>query len=94
MTSDQARALIEQRFGAAMMNIYHRARKEAAYNATRYLQMLYDKGGLGTAQTLLHASQVSMVQTRASLTRWSGGVWGDELRSITFTNRMLCNSSG
>jgi hypothetical protein len=49
----------EQRFDAAMMNIYHRARKEAGYNATRYLQMLHDQGGLGTAQTLLHARQVS-----------------------------------
>jgi hypothetical protein len=43
----------------AMMNIYHQARKEAGYNATRYLQMLHDQGGLRTAQTLLHASQVS-----------------------------------
>jgi hypothetical protein len=42
-----------------MMNIYHRARKEAGYNATRYLQMLHDQGGVGTAQTLLHATQVS-----------------------------------
>jgi hypothetical protein len=49
----------EQRFNAAMMNIYHRARKEAGYNATRYCRMLHDQGGLGTAQTLLHATQVS-----------------------------------
>jgi hypothetical protein len=49
----------EQRFDAAMMNIYHRARKEARYNATRYLQMLHDQGGHATAQTLLHACQVS-----------------------------------
>jgi hypothetical protein len=52
-------SLTEQQFDAAMMNIYHRARKEVGYNATRYLQMLHDQGGLRTAQTLLHASQVS-----------------------------------
>jgi hypothetical protein len=50
---------IEQQFDVAMMNIYHRARKEARYNATRYLQMLHEQRGLRTAQTLLYASQVS-----------------------------------
>jgi hypothetical protein len=49
----------EMQFDTAMMNIYHRTRKEAGYNANRYLQMLHDQGGLRTAQTLLHASQVS-----------------------------------
>jgi hypothetical protein len=50
---------VEQHFDAAMMNIYHQARDEAQYNATRYLQMLYEHRGLRTAQILLHARNVS-----------------------------------
>ena len=50
---------IEQQFDAAMMEIYHRARSEAHYNATRYHQMLMDHGGLGTAQILINANTVS-----------------------------------
>ena len=50
---------IEKRFDAAMMNIYRRALDEADYRATRFLQMLHEYGGLGTAQILLHAAKVS-----------------------------------
>ena len=49
----------EERFDTAMMNIYHRARKEAGYNATRYLQMLHDDRGLATAQFLINSTKVS-----------------------------------
>ncbi|MDY6914074.1 MAG: hypothetical protein SVT52_06435 [Planctomycetota bacterium] len=52
-------AEIEREFDAAMMQIYHRALKEAKYNATRYLQMLHEHGGLATAQILLHSPTVS-----------------------------------
>ena len=50
---------IERLFDAAMMRIYHRAREEAKYKATRFHQMLCDHGGLETAQLLLHSSHVS-----------------------------------
>lgn len=54
-----ALADLEGRFDAAMMNVYRRALSECDYNATRFLQMLYDHRGLQTARILLHASKVS-----------------------------------
>jgi hypothetical protein len=50
---------LEQRFDAAMMDIYRRAHDEANYNATRYHQMLTEHGGLETARILLNADAVS-----------------------------------
>jgi len=50
---------LENQFDAAMINIYHRAQSEAGYTATRYLRMLHEHGGLGTAQMLLYAKNVS-----------------------------------
>jgi hypothetical protein len=50
---------LETDFDAAMMDIYHRARAEAKYTASRYLQMLNDHRGLETAQLLLYAANVS-----------------------------------
>ena len=49
----------EKRFDTEMMKIYHRARDEAKYNATRYFHMLIEQGGLRAAQTLIHSTQVS-----------------------------------
>ena len=49
----------EKQFDAAMMDIYHRARTEAKYKATRYLRMLGQHGGLETARILLHSTTVS-----------------------------------
>ena len=46
-------------FDMEMMGIYHRARDEADYNATRFLNMLHEHRGLQTARILLHASNVS-----------------------------------
>ena len=46
-------------FNEAMLNIYRRAKDEVGYNATRFLSMVVDRGGLETAQHLLHASDVS-----------------------------------
>lgn len=42
-----------RRFDAAMMEIYERAGAEVGYWATRYLQMLRQRGGLDTARCLL-----------------------------------------
>lgn len=50
---------LEARFDDAMMKAYRRALYECGYNATRFLQMLYEHRGLGTARILLHASHVS-----------------------------------
>ena len=50
---------VEQRFDAAMMSIYHRAKSEVGYNATRYLQMLLARRGLETAKLLLGSKAVS-----------------------------------
>ena len=42
-----------------MHGIYTSARNELGYNASIYLRMLHDHGGLGTAKRLINAPQVS-----------------------------------
>jgi hypothetical protein len=49
----------ELAFHREMVNVYETAKREAGYNATRFLQMLSEHGGLETARQLLHASGVS-----------------------------------
>jgi len=46
-------------FELAMRDIYKRARLEVHYNATRYLQMLDQNGGLETAHILINSPTVS-----------------------------------
>ena len=50
---------VEARFDNAMMDVYRRALAECDYKATRFLHMLHEHRGLGTARILLHASSVS-----------------------------------
>lgn len=50
---------LEREFHEAMATIYVRAKEEANYNATRYLQMVSEVGGLETARRLLSSSGVS-----------------------------------
>ena len=50
---------LNERFNLAMRDIYKRARYEAKYNATRYLQMLNENGGMETARILINSSTVS-----------------------------------
>lgn len=50
--------LLEQ-FDGEMLRIYQRAQSEAKYNATLFLQMLHEHGGLQTARILLHKEKVS-----------------------------------
>ena len=50
---------LELEFDEAMMGIYESALSEAEYNATRFLTMLHEHRGLGTAHLLLHASKPS-----------------------------------
>jgi hypothetical protein len=44
---------LERAFDEAMMRIYLVAKNQAGYNATRFLQMLGEHGGLETARRLL-----------------------------------------
>ncbi len=54
---------IEDRFDAAMKNLYAQAKEEADYDATEFLQMLREHGALETAQSLLRARTVSKMFT-------------------------------
>ena len=50
---------LEQRFEAAMFEIYRLAKVKARYNATRFAAMLEAHGGLETARILLNSPNVS-----------------------------------
>jgi hypothetical protein len=50
--------LIKQ-FDAAMFEIYRRAKKDAGYNATIFLRMVSDRGGLATAKYLINSPKPS-----------------------------------
>lgn len=50
---------LERQFQAAMFSIYQRAKLEANYNATVFLSMLSDRGGLTTAKYLINADKPS-----------------------------------
>ena len=43
----------EKRFNVAMMDIYQTAKKECRYNATRFMQMVAEKGGVAAAKQLI-----------------------------------------
>ena len=43
---------LEIEFHDAMLSIYRRAKTECGYNATRFLAMVSERGGLDAAQTL------------------------------------------
>lgn len=42
-----------------MVEIYETAKREVGYNATRFMQMVADIGGVATARLLLQSEQVS-----------------------------------
>src|ERR1700757_2146589 len=44
---------VERRFHRAMIAIYETAKRELAYNAARFLQMISEQGGLAAARQLL-----------------------------------------
>lgn len=44
---------LEEQFHEAMLNVYRRAKTECDYNATRFLQMVNEHGGLKAARMLL-----------------------------------------
>jgi hypothetical protein len=49
----------ERRFHQAMMEIYQTGKRELGYNATRFIQMVAEDGGLATARRLLWSDHVS-----------------------------------
>ncbi len=51
-------SLLEQ-FDAVMFDIYRRAKEDAGYNASLFLQMLTAKKGLATAKQLINAQKPS-----------------------------------
>ena len=50
---------LSKKFDAAMFDIYRRAKTEAKYNATIFLNMLSDRGGLATAKFLINSTKES-----------------------------------
>lgn len=46
---------LEQEFHRAMVEIYHKAKEEADYVPTRYIQMVSEQGGVEAARTLINA---------------------------------------
>jgi hypothetical protein len=50
---------LRRRFDREMRGVYERARSEAGYNATYFLSMLAEHGGLGTAHRLLAGRDIS-----------------------------------
>lgn len=73
---------LKERFNLAMWNIYKLAKNEANYNATRYLQMLDENGGLETAHILINASTVSDGYTAL----WERGRLDLTVEAIIFDN--------
>ena len=60
MTQPEARRRqLVARLDHEMEEIYHRAKREVHYPATRFLQMVKEDGGLTTAHRLLEPGQVS-----------------------------------
>jgi hypothetical protein len=57
--ADEPDPIVIAEFHSAMRDVYRRARKEASYNATYFLQMVEEVGGLEAAQRLLRAGAVS-----------------------------------
>lgn len=52
-------ANLEHDFNAAMHDLYLRAKSEVNYNASMFLRMITDSGGLAAAKTLINASKPS-----------------------------------
>lgn len=49
----------ERHFHRAMVEIYQTAKRDLGYNATRFIQMVSEHGGLATARQLLWSDQIS-----------------------------------
>jgi hypothetical protein len=58
LTDPEADPVGVARFDAAMEDIYHNAKSEIGYNATRFLVMVKELGGLQAAHQLLAAERI------------------------------------
>ncbi len=54
MPDDRNLKTLEDRFHRAMIGVYEAALHKCQYNATRFLQMVNEHGGVEAAQILLH----------------------------------------
>lgn len=59
MTAETDLAALEAEFDRRMMQVYLDAKRELGYNATGFLQMVGEHGGLATARALLRERAVS-----------------------------------
>ena len=50
---------ITRSFNVAMLRVYQRARDECRYTATRFMQMVHERGGVQTAKDLLATREPS-----------------------------------
>jgi hypothetical protein len=57
--ADEDDPKVATEFHSAMLDVYRKARREAGYNATYFLQMVEEVGGLEAARRLLRAGPVS-----------------------------------
>jgi len=69
---------LEKAFHRDMLQIYQRAKEECGYNATRFLQMVANDGGLRTAQKLLDSANpsdgfVELWKTAVWISPWKSG---------------------
>jgi len=85
---------LEEQFDQAMFNIYRTAKTEAKYNATIFLQMLTDNGGVRTAKTLINAPRPSAGYTALYLCKRldltvEAVVVGNELWHALFSDEEL-----
>ena len=55
------------RFKNAMLSIYELGKSETSYNATRFLQMVHEKGGVQTAKDLLSGDPSAVSEGFANL---------------------------
>lgn len=55
---------LENEFHEEMIRVYDRARKECRYTATRFMQMVTDRGGLSAAKSLIASPHISEGLTR------------------------------
>jgi hypothetical protein len=54
-----AKSKLELRFDQSMVEIYRTSKRELGYNATRFLQLIVDQGGLAAARQLLWSDKPS-----------------------------------
>ena len=50
---------LNRKLNAAMFDLYRRIKAETKYNATAFLQMMSDRGGVATAKALINSPKIS-----------------------------------